>query len=55
MAGAAAVADTVDYARDQGTKIKRQAPSIYTNKFVADLQTSGFMKELWGGPVPGKK
>jgi len=49
------VAETLDIARAEGTVIRRKASEIFDNAFVENLDKSGFMKELWGGPVPDDK
>jgi ABC-type nitrate/sulfonate/bicarbonate transport system substrate-binding protein len=47
------VAETLELARQDGTVIRKKAGEIYDNVFVENLEKSGFMKELWGGAVPG--
>jgi len=49
------VAETIDLAREEGTVIRRKASEIFDNAFVENLEKSGFMKELWGGPVPEER
>src|SRR5512132_4012056 len=46
------VAETIENARAEGTVIRRKANEVFDNIFVENLDTSGFMKELWGGKVP---
>jgi hypothetical protein len=46
------VAETLELAREEGTTIRRKPNEIFDNRFVDDLERSGFMKELWGGAVP---
>ncbi len=46
------VAETLELAREEGTTIRRKPNEIFDNRFVDDLDSSGFMKELWGGAVP---
>ena len=46
------VAETLENARQDGTAIRRKPSEVFDNTFVEDLHKSGFMKELWGGPVP---
>lgn len=46
------VAETLDLAREDGTVIRKKPGEIFDNSFVENLDRSGFMKELWGGPVP---
>jgi NitT/TauT family transport system substrate-binding protein len=42
------VADAVDLARESGTQVRRKPEELYDNRFVADLEKSGFLKEIWG-------
>jgi NitT/TauT family transport system substrate-binding protein len=49
------VADTVEIAREDGMVIRRKPSEIFDNSFVENLDKSGFMKELWGGEVPGER
>jgi NitT/TauT family transport system substrate-binding protein len=46
------VAETLELAREEGTTIRRKPNEIFDNRFVDDLERTGFMKELWGGAVP---
>jgi ABC-type nitrate/sulfonate/bicarbonate transport system substrate-binding protein len=46
------VAETLENARREGTAIRRKPSEVFDNTFVEDLDKSGFMKELWAGPVP---
>jgi NitT/TauT family transport system substrate-binding protein len=49
----AAVQDSIEYAREQGTTIARPtADQLVDTRFAADLQTSGFLQQLWGRPIP---
>ena len=48
------VAETVEIARDEGTVIRRKPNEVFDNSFVENLDKSGFMRELWGGEVPGR-
>jgi ABC-type nitrate/sulfonate/bicarbonate transport system substrate-binding protein len=49
----AAVQDSIDFAREQGTNIVRgTADQIVDQRYAADLQRSGFLQNLWGRPVP---
>ena len=45
------VADAVELAKAE-TTVRRKAVEIYDNRFAADLEKSGFLKEIWGGKVP---
>jgi hypothetical protein len=49
------VADTIEIAREEGAVIRRKPNEIFDNTFVENLDKSGFMKELWGGPVPEER
>jgi NitT/TauT family transport system substrate-binding protein len=49
----AAVQDSIDYARIQGTNVTRgKAEEIVNTRFVADLQSSGFLERMWGRAIP---
>jgi NitT/TauT family transport system substrate-binding protein len=52
---ASRVADTIEYARHSGANVRRKPAETYDNSFADHLEKSGFLKELWGGEVPGKK
>jgi hypothetical protein len=45
------VADAVELARAE-TNVQKKPAEIFDNSFAADLDQSGFLKELWGGKVP---
>ena len=47
-----AVADSVDVARESGTKVSKKANELVDNSFADNLEKSGFLKELWGGKLP---
>jgi hypothetical protein len=47
-----AVADSVEVAREVGTKVTRKAADLVDNSFAEGLDKSGFMKELWSGKIP---
>ena len=49
------VAETLENARHAGTSVRRKAVETYDNRFAEDLEKSGFLHELWGSEVPGKK
>ncbi|HMF50935.1 MAG TPA: hypothetical protein VK603_19935, partial [Candidatus Saccharimonadales bacterium] len=49
------VADTLDLAREDGASIRKKPNEIFDNTFVEHLDKSGFLKELWGGDVPGDR
>ncbi len=42
------VREAVEIARDTGTIVRRKPEELYDNRFVNNLETSGFLKELWG-------
>jgi NitT/TauT family transport system substrate-binding protein len=43
-----AVAEAIEVARDQGTKVTRRAEELVDNRFAEHLERSGFLRELWG-------
>jgi NitT/TauT family transport system substrate-binding protein len=43
-----AVAEAVELARESDTPVRRKPEEIYDNRFVNDLEKSGFLKEIWG-------
>ncbi len=48
-----AVQDSIDYARQQGSRILRgKAQDMVDNQFAIDLRKSGFLERLWGRPIP---
>lgn len=47
-----AIAEAVQMAREEGTTVRRNPDDLYENSFAANLEKSGFLKELWGGKVP---
>jgi ABC-type nitrate/sulfonate/bicarbonate transport system substrate-binding protein len=53
VVSAAAVTDAVERVRASGTQITKRPEEIYDNTFVNNLETSGFLKELWGNPTQG--
>jgi NitT/TauT family transport system substrate-binding protein len=48
----AAVADSIEVAREAGAKVAKKANEIVDNSFAENLEKIGFMKELWGGKLP---
>ena len=52
---ASRVAEAIENARQAGTNVRRKPAETYDNSFAENLRKSGFLKELWGGEVPGKK
>jgi ABC-type nitrate/sulfonate/bicarbonate transport system substrate-binding protein len=49
------VAEAIEVARQAGTNVRRKPTETYDNSFAENLEKSGFLQELWGGEVPGKK
>ena len=49
---AAAVAESVEVARENGFKVTKRAADLIDGSFVDNLDKSGFLKDLWGGNVP---
>jgi NitT/TauT family transport system substrate-binding protein len=48
-----AVQESIDYARQQGTRIQRpRAEDIVDTRFTTELRESGFLQSLWGRPIP---
>ena len=47
-----AVAESVEVARESGTKVTKKVYEIVDNSFAENLEKSGFLKELWGGRLP---
>jgi ABC-type nitrate/sulfonate/bicarbonate transport system substrate-binding protein len=54
IVSANAVVEAVEVAREAGTNVKRKPADLFDNTFVENLEKSGFLKEIWGGEVPGK-
>jgi ABC-type nitrate/sulfonate/bicarbonate transport system substrate-binding protein len=52
---ASRVADTIENARQSGTIVRRKPAETYDNSFAEQLESSGFLRELWGNEIPGKK
>ena len=52
---ASRVAEAIESARQAGANVRRKPAETYDNSFAEHLEKSGFLKELWGGDVPGKK
>jgi ABC-type nitrate/sulfonate/bicarbonate transport system substrate-binding protein len=52
---AARVGEAIENARQAGTQVRRKPVETYDNSFAEQLEKSGFLKELWGTEVPGKK
>jgi NitT/TauT family transport system substrate-binding protein len=49
---AAAVAESVEVARENGFKVTKRAADLIDGSFVDNLDKSGFLRDLWGGNVP---
>lgn len=49
-----AVEEAIQIARESGTNIRKKPEEIFDNTFVEHLERSGFLREMWGGPIPGK-
>jgi len=47
-----AVSESVEVAREAGTKVTKKATELFDNSFADNLEKTGFLKELWGGKVP---
>jgi hypothetical protein len=45
------VAGVIDFAREQGTNVRKKAHEIVDNAYAEDLEKSGFLKELWGADL----
>jgi len=45
------VAGVVEFAREQGTNVRKKAAEIIDNSFAKNLEKSGFLRELWGSEV----
>jgi ABC-type nitrate/sulfonate/bicarbonate transport system substrate-binding protein len=52
---AARVAEAIEVARQGGANVRRKPAETYDNSFADHLNQSGFLKELWGAELPGKK
>ncbi|NIM20054.1 MAG: ABC transporter substrate-binding protein [Candidatus Latescibacteria bacterium] len=46
-----AVGEAVELAREGGTNVRKKPEELYDNSFTADLEKSGFLKELWGSEL----
>ena len=45
------VAGVIDFAREQGTNVRKKAQEIVDNAYAENLEKSGFLKELWGADL----
>jgi NitT/TauT family transport system substrate-binding protein len=46
-----ALTEAMEVARENGTNIRKKPAELFDNTFAAQLQKSGFLKELWGAEV----
>ncbi|MBI2090728.1 MAG: ABC transporter substrate-binding protein [Deltaproteobacteria bacterium] len=49
-----AVVEAVQIAREAGTNIRKKPEELFDNAFVENLEKSGFLRDIWGGAVPGQ-
>jgi NitT/TauT family transport system substrate-binding protein len=42
------VVEALELARESGTQVRKKPDEIYDNSFVSNLESSGFLKEIWG-------
>jgi len=52
---AARVSEATEDARHVGANVRRKPAETYDNSFAENLDKSGFLKEIWGAEMPGKK
>ena len=52
---AARVAEAIEVARQGGANVRRKPAETFDNSFADHLNKSGFLRELWGTELPGKK
>jgi ABC-type nitrate/sulfonate/bicarbonate transport system substrate-binding protein len=52
---ASRVAEAIENLRQAGANVRRKPVETYDNSFAQNLWQSGYLKELWGGEMPGKK
>ena len=52
---ASRVAEAIENLRQAGANVRRKPPETYDNSFAQNLWQSGYLKELWGGEMPGNK
>jgi NitT/TauT family transport system substrate-binding protein len=45
------VTGIIDFAREQGTNVRKKAQDIVDNTFADNLDKSGFLKEIWGAEL----
>ena len=46
------VAGIIEFAREQGTNVRKKAQEIVDNTYAENLDKSGFLKEIWGTDLP---
>ena len=46
------VAGIIEFAREQGTNVRKKAQEIVDNTYAENLDKSGFLKEIWGADLP---
>ena len=46
------VAGVVEFAREQGTNVRKKAAEFIDNGYAENLDKSGFLREIWGGEIP---
>jgi NitT/TauT family transport system substrate-binding protein len=46
------VAGIIEFAREQGTNVRKKASEIVDNTYAENLEKSGFLKEIWGAELP---
>jgi len=46
------VAGIIEFAREQGTNVRKKAQEIVDNTYAENLEKSGFLKEIWGADLP---
>lgn len=52
---ASRVSEAIENARHVGANVRRKPAETYDNSFAENLDKSGFLKEIWGSEMPGKK
>ena len=45
------VGGIIEFAREQGTNVRRKAAEMIDNHFAEDLDKTGFLKEIWGAEL----
>lgn len=52
---ASRVGEAIEILRQSGANVRRKPAETYDNSFAQSLWKTGYLTELWGGEVPGKK